>query len=133
MGAEERMTAHYVYRIFDHQGRLIYVGCTNNLFGRLRVHGRTWWADQVSKVVAKVYPDRPTALAIEREAISLERPRWNLMGSFTHSHKWTRDNFHDYVTATLNQPIITDYTRTHLHNVHRIYRARFGEDLAVAS
>lgn len=74
------MSAHYVYRVFDHAGRLIYVGSTANLFQRLKSHRSKWWAPQARKVVAKVHPDRRTALNAELKAIKDEQPRWNVQG-----------------------------------------------------
>ena len=128
------MSAHYVYRVYDETGVLIYVGCTNHLFERLEFHAsNAWWGHQAQRAVAKVYRDRPTALAAEREVISTERPRWNLMGSWKNNRDWTRQNFRDYVTATLHQPVVTSYTATHLANVARLYTARFGDSLPITA
>lgn len=32
------MSAHYVYQVYDEYDQLIYVGCTVNLFGRLKAY-----------------------------------------------------------------------------------------------
>lgn len=34
---------HYVYRVFDAEGRLLYVGCTVNPLRRARAHRRSDW------------------------------------------------------------------------------------------
>jgi len=74
-------SVHHVYRCFDATGRLIYVGSTANLFGRLDQHRKgSWWSPQVAKVSAKVYRDGPTARTEERRIIRNENPRWNVQG-----------------------------------------------------
>ena len=123
------MTAHFVYRVFDADERLIYVGCTRNLFMRLRTHeANTWWAYQAAKVTAKVYPDKWSGLLAEREAIRTERPRWNL---FHRGQKetWSESDYVDYVTAALNLSEPNSPSRIkRLKNVARHYRNRFGRD-----
>jgi excinuclease UvrABC nuclease subunit len=126
------MSAHYVYRIFDQDGRLIYVGSTKNLIARLRVHQQSWFGYQCAKAVANVYQDRVAALEAEREAIKSEQPRWNIKCAWANHPMWTREQFHDYLLATAHTPIITEATRTHIANVEKIYRARFGLTVVVA-
>ena len=127
----------YVYRVYDQSGRLIYVGETANLFQRLESHRMTtWWASQVAKVKASVYPTRELALEAERAAIRDEDPRWNITGAWRCHRSWTEDRYVDYVTAYVNNrltstpPHLTNYGRTHIGNVARLFRARFGHDLA---
>jgi len=72
------MTAAAVYRHFDADGLLLYVGVTNNPKRRLHEHKcRAVWADQIDQVSVKWYPDREIALARELEAISEENPIFN--------------------------------------------------------
>lgn len=121
------MSAHYVYRVYDDTGRLIYVGSTKNLFGRLDYHRRnTWWAHQAARVSAEVH-SYEVALSEERAAIRNEKPRWNLIGVWGSHSTWTRERFHDYITAYRNgaNPD-TDYGRTHLKTVYRAYEVMFG-------
>lgn len=72
------MSAHYVYRVYDRDGRLIYVGSTRNLFQRLRMHryGYTaWWNAQAAKTVVKVFRSGAAARAAERAAIRPSGPQ----------------------------------------------------------
>lgn len=125
------MSAHYVYRIYDEDGRLIYVGCTLNLFARLSAHTlNSWWAYQCSHVVAKVYPSKAAGRAVERAVIRTEKPRWNLNGRPPHS-QWTEAEYVDCATALANIDRLTEYRRTRLQNLARFYRLRFGCDLPV--
>lgn len=126
------MSARYVYQVFDRDDRLIYVGCTKNLFGRLRSHEmNSWWAYQAARVTSKVYPDKWSGLAAEREAIQSGRPRWNLFGRGSRE-TWTADEYADYATAYLNlaEPM-TPSRLKRLQNLARHYRFRFGRELPV--
>lgn len=122
--------AHYVYRVYDAHGDLIYIGATGNLFRRLNAHAHgTWWAHQAAHVVAKVYT-YDAALQEERRAIQAEQPRWNIIGVWRSHRTWDRARFIDYVTAYVNRrPALTEYGRAHLANVARLYQAKFGEYL----
>lgn len=68
-----------LYRFYDAAGRLLYVGITADLPRRLGRHkrDRPWWAD-VTRVEVAHYPDRENALAAEAEAITDERPLYNV-------------------------------------------------------
>ncbi|WVX88603.1 G-I-Y Y-I-G endonuclease [Gordonia phage CheeseTouch] len=126
------MSAHYVYRVFDAEQRLIYVGCTKNLFERLRAHQyNSWWAFQAAHVKAEVFPDKWVGRKAEREAIQVGRPRWNLNGRGDRRF-WTSDEYCDYITAALNlsEPM-TPSRLKRLQNLARHYRFRFGEELPV--
>lgn len=126
------MNPHYVYRIYDTRERLIYVGCTSNLFGRLKAHQlNSWWVHMAARVKAKVYADSGAALAVERDAIDTEHPRWNLRGSWKHRARWSEQDYADYLRCYLQQrPQLTDYGVTHVQNVHKHFRARFGREIA---
>ncbi|MGQ9348904.1 GIY-YIG nuclease family protein [Mycolicibacterium gilvum] len=125
------MSAHYVYRAFEENGTLLYVGETNNLVSRLKNHHHsTWWFPLTSKVVAKVYQDKALAVALETAAIKQESPRFNVKGRYSDTSKWTRQNFLDYYLAATNLPgHLTPARVKHLHNVSRRYKTTFGEDL----
>lgn len=78
----ERPTA--VYRFFDDDEHLLYVGITFNLGGRFRAHERSseWWPHQRS--VRIVWRDtRAEALAEESAAIRTEKPIFNVAGTRT--------------------------------------------------
>jgi predicted GIY-YIG superfamily endonuclease len=69
-----------LYRFFDEEGGLLYVGITQRFGQRWSTHMRTkpWWSD-VRSHTAQWYADRPTAAAAEVEAIKTEKPRHNVM------------------------------------------------------
>lgn len=69
----------WVYRAFDADERLLYVGCTKNLGSRKADHRKRapWYADAVSWTSVE-YPTRAGALAAEALAIDTENPVWNV-------------------------------------------------------
>lgn len=77
---------HIVYRVFDAQDRLLYIGCTSEIGQRMAIHH--CWGNNGSeasvfityygkRVETTQYPDRATARAAEREAIKAEAPWFN--------------------------------------------------------
>lgn len=67
-----------VYRLFNVQGELLYIGMSVDPDSRFRyhrvVHG--WWSD-VASIEVDRYPNRPLAADAEKRAIQSERPRHN--------------------------------------------------------
>lgn len=116
---------HHVYRCFDETGRLVYVGSSTNVFGRLDQHrNRSWWAGQVAAVTAKVYPNGTVARESERLAIRTESPRWNKAGRWNTRHEWTQDQWDDWLTMLLN---LGTFARE-LRNFVDLYRRTWGCD-----
>jgi predicted GIY-YIG superfamily endonuclease len=72
-------TPHALYRFFDTDGVLLYVGITNNPSRRFTQHGvsREWW-HEVDTIRMERFPDRKSVLAAEKAAIQSERPRYNI-------------------------------------------------------
>lgn len=70
---------HYVYRCYDADGVLLYVGCTVDLAARRQAHAaQSWWFPQVDTYRATIYPSRNRALDVEAAAIASEHPLWNV-------------------------------------------------------
>lgn len=69
-----------VYRCLDADGRLLYVGMTEQPRRRLRVHELTksWWP-KVGLITLEEYRTREEAAAAEREAILGEAPAFNII------------------------------------------------------
>ena len=67
-----------LYRFYDRDGRLLYVGITDNPRRRDEQHGATkaWWREVATKRIEWL-PSREAALAAERLAIETENPLWN--------------------------------------------------------
>lgn len=76
---------HVVYRCYDADDRLIYVGCTVSMRARFALHhansdAESWWIGQVSHVTEESVTGLKEARAVELHAIRSERPRWNVSG-----------------------------------------------------
>jgi len=70
-----------LYRFFDADGALLYVGITANLGDRFRAHRaqQPWWPSVASRTV-ELHEDRWAAAAAEIHAIRTERPAHNIAG-----------------------------------------------------
>ena len=68
----------WVYRFFDEDSVLLYVGFTTDLGTRITAHGRqkAWWPE-VRSVQVERYNSRPDGLRAERVAILREQPVHN--------------------------------------------------------
>lgn len=68
-----------LYRFYDAEGILLYVGITGNLPLRLPHHNasKPWWAD-VAYITLEHFPERASAEAAETHAIQTEGPRHNV-------------------------------------------------------
>lgn len=67
-----------LYRYFDKDGRLLYVGVSLNTLQRAIQHrgSADWWA-MAERIEIKRYRTRKLAFAAERRAIKRERPQFN--------------------------------------------------------
>lgn len=65
---------HFVYRCFDQDGELLYVGATSNYDERVKEYDRR---PEVAFIDRDEYPARAEAFAAERDAIRELRPPWN--------------------------------------------------------
>lgn len=80
---------HWLYRMYDVQGALLYIGQTTNPQQRIRAHRANSdapWAADVVRVRWDCVGNRWDALRLEKEAIQEERPRHNR----AHNPEWTR-------------------------------------------
>lgn len=71
---------HALYRFYDIDGRLLYIGISLNPGSRWKQHrdDKPWWHD-VAQVTVERLPSRQVALAAEQAAIVAERPRYNII------------------------------------------------------
>lgn len=71
-----------LYRFFDADDRLLYVGISFSAITRAAQHRTTanWWPDMVMMTVER-FDTRQDALEAEREAIRTERPAYNIVHS----------------------------------------------------
>jgi predicted GIY-YIG superfamily endonuclease len=77
-------TTHTVYRCYDSEGRLLYIGCTQDLDARMAVHecdGKNPASVELMRRIDLLeyeeFPDRASGLKAEREAIAAEAPLLN--------------------------------------------------------
>jgi len=69
-----------VYRIYDANDQLLYVGLTNDTTTRWYDHAtrKPWWKTEAHRYEARWYATRAIARAEEIKAIRTERPRYNV-------------------------------------------------------
>lgn len=67
-----------VYRLFDSDGVLLYVGVSWNPKSRIPSHQDKPWWPRVAKSTTETHPDRLTALRFEAKAITEESPLFNI-------------------------------------------------------
>jgi predicted GIY-YIG superfamily endonuclease len=71
---------HFVYRAFDAEGGLLYIGCTLDFERRRKEH--TWhqpWANRIARWDVERYENQRDALLAEEAAIKAESPEFNAM------------------------------------------------------
>lgn len=68
----------YVYRLYDLNNNLLYIGITYDIKMRFYHHSKDkyWWPD-VSKKYIRKYPNRQEAVRIEKQAIEKYNPLYN--------------------------------------------------------
>ena len=77
------MKKHFVYRVYDPERRLLYVGVTDDVERRLGQHRREGapWMPEFYALRMESFATRTEAEAAETESIAIERPLWNVSGS----------------------------------------------------
>lgn len=71
-----------LYRHFDENSRLLYVGISSSAIVRLAQHKQTaHWFDEVTVVTIVNFETKELALVAEEQAIKEERPLYNLQHS----------------------------------------------------
>jgi predicted GIY-YIG superfamily endonuclease len=66
-----------VYRLYDAEGTLLYIGASYNPDRRCEEHMRKPWGSQIARRAEEWHPSREDAFAAERRAIWEEGPRHN--------------------------------------------------------
>jgi excinuclease UvrABC nuclease subunit len=67
-----------LYRHFDSESRLLYVGISDNVKKRLAQHERaSWWWPRVNRITIEHFGTRAEAAAAEVVAIEMEKPAHN--------------------------------------------------------
>jgi hypothetical protein len=69
---------HAVYRMYDEQGVLLYIGRTGNAGRRFGDHTSKRWFPLVATIKMEWLPGEASAVLAERRAIQQEHPRYNV-------------------------------------------------------
>jgi len=69
-----------LYRMYDREERLVYVGITQSPDSRLYQHRRRPWYPWVARIDGCSYPSREAAREAELKAIRTEHPAVNIEG-----------------------------------------------------
>ena len=108
-----------IYRHYDADGQLLYVGITNNPKRRLAEHRcRAIWRDEIDRVDVKWVGSREDALAAEAKAIREEIPVFN--GGDVRSFVPTGDALRDWMGSE-------GITQTELANEYGIANASMSQ------
>lgn len=82
--ASRETRPHYVYRCYDADGRLLYIGCARDVVARMDVHRSSWTNPasaalnmRMTRHTSERYPTKSAARQAEREAIYNEAPLFN--------------------------------------------------------
>ncbi len=67
----------YLYRLFDNDDTLLYVGASKAPQTRLSAHRTKSWGAAIVNMTEEAYPTRESAQTAEREAIASEQPLHN--------------------------------------------------------
>lgn len=70
----------WVYRVFDRNDVLLYVGVSTNPNGRFNQHAQKVWWPNVARIELDLYGDRATAEWVEELVISVLAPTHNKVG-----------------------------------------------------
>ncbi len=71
----------YVYRLWDKDKKLLYVGVSNNWAHRINQHKQQkQWSCEISSVTVQEFSSRSEAIDAESDAIKLENPKYNIAG-----------------------------------------------------
>lgn len=72
--------SHYLYRLYDANDQLLYVGISKSAIHRLHQHLETQpWGDEIAYQKIERFEDRKTVAAAERQAIKTEHPKYNIV------------------------------------------------------
>lgn len=84
----------YLYRAFDADGQLLYIGVSYDVAQRHVQHchdvSQPWWRWTVARITTEQHPSRLEAEQAERAAIAAESPVWNISHA---AEGWTTRHF----------------------------------------
>ncbi len=87
---ESTATPTKLYRHFDKDGALLYVGISTNVVVRLSQHSKySHWFDEITNITIESYPTRDDALDAETKAIQTENPKYNIAKTKKPYERWS--------------------------------------------
>lgn len=87
--AEEQERSCALYRHFDSDGALLYVGISVHPTLRTYQHMHVSdWSDEIANITVERFDARSKALAAETEAIRVENPKYNIQKRLRRTEKW---------------------------------------------
>jgi len=72
------VTTTTLYKYYDQQGELIYIGIATRPGKRMGQHNDKPWFELVARSEFETYPSRDLAASAERDLVRRERPRFNI-------------------------------------------------------
>lgn len=123
--------SHYLYRLYDATGDLLYVGQSKDPFTRFKSHkaDSRHWIDDVARGRISVFPTREAAQSAEREAIRSEHPFWNVAGRWTHHLDWEPEQYVRWVRMLRLYPYAKDLMKQRITLAQIAYLTRFGSPM----
>lgn len=123
---------HYVYRHFDAEGRVLYVGCSIDVERRFRQHlfESTWWAMKVARTKITVHPTRAEGRRVEKAEIRNLEPLHNSEKYWMDTDSWDEAKFIEHASAFAETPYLDHVDRrSAAGRLYLAYRRKFGGDL----
>lgn len=113
---------HYVYRLFDANDQLLYVGCTSSPAERKHAHLNTSvWFSEVARSQMTVFPNRAKALAKESQAIATEHPKYNLRGRWKNRECWEAVHYANFYAALAASSTRRDFMKRVAAEANRLH------------
>jgi len=119
-----------VYRLFDENGALLYVGMSSDAEARIRAHRSTsvfGW--RIRSTTVSDFPTRAAAAAAEREAIRDEAPLFNVVGRFGDRSAWTLEHYRAFLQVASPRRS-SNVVRRRIELIEAEARTRFGAEVA---
>lgn len=105
-----------LYRHFDKDGRLLYVGISLSAMDRMRQHKcKSSWFPEIANMTIQVFPNKKEAINAEREAIINEKPLHNIRG--TKEHKAKEKKIMEVNKSAKSWREMKGWSQAHLANV----------------
>lgn len=91
----------HLYRHFDKDGDLLYVGISLSAVARLKQHmDHSRWANEISRIEIEQFPTREAALFAELKAIQSEKPRHNIVHNYIQKKSHAEES-REYLTQQI--------------------------------